>query len=182
MLVAISLAGCVQQRRVVLWQQPADPRPLTITNERTYVEAPAPANFAEPPLPALRPDVGTGMAPAHPPMAATAAGDNSREGQAAGTDVQPLALGTARQVKPPQLIGLTEPAAVKLLGQPAETEVALQSRTWTYRSAVCTLKLFFHSTEDGPDYRAQTYQIEERSPADPDHGDCLAGLVKPPVS
>ena len=80
------------------------------------------------------------------------------------------------------LIGLTELAAVKLLGQPAETEFASQSRIWTYRSAICTLKLFFYSTDEAPDYRALTYQIEEQHPADPDHGDCLAGLVKPPVS
>ena len=113
-------------------------------------------------------------------MVATAGSQRTREGQAAGTAVQPLALGTAPLVKPPQLIGLTEPAVVKLLGQPAETEVASQSRIWTYRSAVCTLKLFFYSTT--PDYRALTYQIEERGQADPDHGDCLAGLVKPPVS
>ena len=182
LLVVVLLTGCIQTEPVAQWRQPVDPRPQIVTNERAYVEAPTPAKFLEPPLPAVKPDGGTGLAPAHPPMFATASSEKTRKGQAAGTAVQQLALGTAPHVKPPQLIGLTELAAVKLLGQPAETEVASQSRIWIYRSAICTLKLFFYSTDEAPDYRALTYQIEERHPADPDHGDCLAGLVKPPVS
>jgi hypothetical protein len=182
LLVVVLLTGCIQTEPVAQWRQPVDPRPQIVTNERAYVEAPTPAKFLEPPLPAVKPDNEFSLAPNHPPMVATTASEKTPEEQAAGTAVQPLALGTAPHLKPPQLIGLTELAAVKLLGQPAETEVASQSRIWIYRSAICTLKLFFYSTDEAPDYRALTYQIEERHPADPDHDDCLAGLVKPPVS
>ena len=182
LLVVVLLTGCIQTEPVAQWRQPADPRPQIVTNERAYVEAPTPAKFVEPPLPAVRPDGQTGPAPAHPLTVATTATETTREGQAAGTAVQPLALGTAPHVKPPQLIGLTELAAAKLLGQPTETEVASQSRIWTYRSGICTLKLFFYSTATAPDFRALTYQIEERNPADPDHSACLTGLLKSSTS
>ena len=182
LLVMVLLTGCIQTEPVAQWRQPANPRPQIVTNERAYVEAPTPARFLDPPLPTVKSDNEFSLAPAHPPMAATAASETTRQGRGAGTAVQPLALGTAPHVKPPQLIGLTELAAAKLLGQPTETEVASQSRIWTYRSGICTLKLFFYSTDKAPDYRVLTYQIEEQHPADPDHGDCLAGLVKPPVS
>jgi hypothetical protein len=85
-------------------------------------------------------------------------------------------------VNTPKLIGLTEAGTTKLLGQPAETEVFPLSRTWTYRSAAFTLKLFFYSTATAPDFRALTYQIEERNPADPDHSACLTGLLKSSTS
>jgi hypothetical protein len=83
-------------------------------------------------------------------------------------------------VKPLQLIGLTEAGTTKLLGQPAETEVSPQSRIWTYSSSACTLRVFFYSIAAGPDFRALTYQIEDRNPADPGHSACLAGIMKSP--
>jgi hypothetical protein len=100
----------------------------------------------------------------------------------AGTVVQPIDTGSPSPVKAPQLIGLSEAGTTKLLGQPAKTEVFHLSRIWTYRSAACTLKLFFYSTAGAPDFRAMTYQIEERNPADPDHSACLTGLLRSSMS
>jgi hypothetical protein len=101
---------------------------------------------------------------------------------AAGSVMQPIDTASSSPVKAPQLIGLTETRTTKLLGRPAETEVFPLSRIWTYRSAACTLKLFFYSTAGAPDFRALTYQIEEPNPADPDHNACLTGLLKSPTS
>ena len=175
-VVVVLLAGCVQTEPVALWRQPVDPRPQVVTNERAYVEAPSPANFLDPPLPAVKPD--NDLAPSQPPMVDTVASRRAREEMTAGSVVQPINTGSSSPEKAPQLIGLTEAGTTKLLGQPAETEVFPLSRIWTYRSAACTLKLFFYSTAGAADFRALTYQIEERNPADPDHSACLTGLLK----
>jgi hypothetical protein len=44
----------------------------------------------------------------------------------------------------------------------------------------CTLRVFFYSIAAAPDFRALTYQIEDRNPADPGHSACLAGIMKSP--
>jgi hypothetical protein len=176
--MVVLLAGCVQTEPVALWRQPVDPRPQVVTNERAYVEAPTPAKFLDPPLPALKPDNEFRLAPNHPPMLDTVATRRAREEKTAGSVVQPINTGSSSPVKASELIGLTEAGTTKLLGQPAETEVFPLSRIWTYRSAARTLKLFFYSTATAPDFRALTYQIEERNPANPDHSACLTGLLK----
>ena len=183
LLVVVSLAGCVQTGPVAQWRQPVDPRSQIVTSERAYVEAPTPAKFLDPPLPAVRPDDEFGLTPSHRPMVASVASQRAREQMTAGSVVQPINTGSSSSVKAPQLIGLTEAGTTKLLGQPAETEVYPLSRIWTYRSAACTLKLFFYSTAAAAsDFRALTYQIDERNPADPDHSACLTGLRKSSMS
>ena len=182
LLVAILLAGCVPTGPVAQWRQPVDPRPQIITSERAYVKAPLPAIFLDPPLPAVKPDNEFGLAPSHLPIANPVASQGPRGEMAAGSVMQPIDTGSLSPVKAPQLIGLTEAGTTKLLGRPAETEVFPLSRIWTYRSAACTLKLFFYSTAGAPDFRALTYQIEEPNPADPDHSACLTGLLKSPTS
>jgi hypothetical protein len=187
LLAAMLLAGCVQtgQPPVAQWRQP-DPRPQIVTSERAYVEAPQPVKFLDPPAPAVKPDDEAGLTTNDPPMVDKVASQRIRAGTPGGAAVQPIDIGSSPPVKAPQLIGLTEAGTAKLLGQPAETEVFSESRIWTYRSAVCTLKLFFYSSgasgDAAPDFRALTYQIEERNPADPDHGACLAGLRKSSLS
>jgi len=177
LLVMVLLTGCIQTEPVAQWRQPVDPRPQIVTNERAYVEAPTPANFVDPPLPAVKPD--NDLAPNHPPMVDTVASQRAREEMIAGSVVQPINTGSWSPVKAPELIGLTEAGTTKLFGQPAETELFPLSRIWTYRSAACTLKLFFYSTAAAAsDFRALTYQIDERNPADPDHSACLTGLLK----
>ena len=179
-LVAVLLAGCVQTAPVAQWRQ-ADPRPQIVTNERAYVEAPPPAKFLEPPLPAVKPDQGS--VPKDAPMVDSFASQRVPDGTTAGTP-EPMRIGTSSPMKPPQLIGLSEAETTKLLGQAAETDVFPLSRIWTYRSAACTLKIFFYSVASiaaAPDFRALTYQIEERNPASPDHSACLAGMIKSPV-
>jgi len=179
-LVAVLLAGCVQTEPVAQWRQ-ADPRPQIVTNERAYVEAPPPAKFLEPPLPAVKPDDGS--VPKDAPTVDAVASQRGPDGTTVGT-VESIRIGTSSPMKPLQLIGLTEAGTTKLLGQPAETDVFPLSRIWTYRSATCTLKIFFYSVASiaaAPDFRALTFQIEERNPADPDHSVCLAGMVKSSV-
>jgi hypothetical protein len=183
LLVAALLAGCVQTTPpVAQWRQPADQRPQVATSERAYVEAPPPVKFLDPPAPAVKPDDEAGLVTNDPPMVDTVASQRARAGMAGGAAVQPINAGSSTPVKAPQLIGLTEAGMTKLLGQPAETEAFPQSRIWTYRSAVCTLKLFFYSTDAAPDFRALTYQIEERNHTDPGHGACLAGLLRSSLS
>jgi len=183
LLVVVLLAGCIQTGPVAQWRQPVDPRPQIVTSERAYVEAPTPAKFLDPPPPAVRPDDEFGLTPSHRPMVASVASQGAREQMTAGSVVQPIDTGSSSPVKAPQLIGLTEAGTTKLLGQPAETEVYPLSRIWTYRSAACTLKLFFYSTAAAAsDFRALTYQIDERNPADPDHSACLTGLRKSSMS
>jgi hypothetical protein len=180
LLVAVLLAGCVQTAPVAQWRQ-ADPRPQIVTNERAYVEAPRPAKFLEPPLPVVKPDDGS--VPKDAPMVDAVASQRVQDGTRAGT-LEPIRIGTSPPVTPLQLIGLTEAATTKLLGQPAETDVFPLSRIWTYRAAACTLKIFFYSVASiaaAPDFRATTYQIEERNPANPDHSACLAGMIKSSV-
>jgi hypothetical protein len=41
------------------------------------------------------------------------------------------------------------------------------------------MKLFFYPEVGGPAYRALTYQIDERGPADATHNACLSSLAKP---
>jgi hypothetical protein len=179
LLVAVLLAGCVQTGPVAQWRQ-AGPRPQIVTSERAYVEAPPPAKFLEPPLPAVKPDDGS--APKDAPMVDAVPTQRVPDGTTAGT-VEPI--GTSSPMKPLQLIGLTEAGTTKLLGQPAETDVFPLSRISTYRSAACTLKIFFYSVASiaaAPDFRALTYQIEERNSANPDHSACLAGIIKSSVS
>jgi hypothetical protein len=179
-LVAVLLAGCVQTEPVAQWRQ-ADPRPQIVTNERAYVEAPPPAKFLEPPLPAVKPDDGS--VPKDAPTVDAVASQRVPDGTTVGT-VESIRIGTSSPMNPHQHIGLTEAGTTKLLGQPAETDVFPLSRIWTYRSATCTLKIFFYSVASiaaAPDFRALTFQIEERNPADPDHSVCLAGMVKSSV-
>ena len=183
LLVVVLLTGCVQTGPVAQWRQPVDPRPQIVTSERAYVEAPTPAKFLDPPLPAVRPDDEFGLTPSHRPMVASVASQRAREQMTAGSVVQPIDTGSSSPVKAPQLIGLTEAGTTKLLGQPAETEVYPLSRIWIYRSAACSLKLFFYSTAAAAsDFRALTYQIDEQNPADPDHSACLTGLLKSSMS
>jgi hypothetical protein len=179
LLVAVLLAGCVQTGPVAQWRQ-ADPRPRIVTNERAYVEAPAPVKFLEPPLPAVKPYDGS--VPKDEPMVDAVASQRVPDGPTAGITVEPIRIGSSSPMKPLQLIGLTEAGTTKLLGQPAEAEVSPQSRIWTYRSAACTLKIFFYPIAAAPDFRALTYQIEERNPANPDHSACLAGMMKSSAS
>ena len=179
LLVVVLLAGCVQTGPVAQWRQPVDPRSQIVTIERAYVEAPTPAKFLDPPLPAVKPDNQLSLAPSHPRIVDTLASQRARGELTAGSVVQPINTESSSPVKAPQLIGLTEAETTKLLGQPTETEVFSLSRIWTYRSAACILKLFFYSTAAAAlDFRALTYQIDERNPADPDHSACLAGLLK----
>jgi hypothetical protein len=180
LLVAALLAGCVPTGPVAQWRQ-ADPRPQIATNERAYVLAPPPGKFLEPPLPALKPDDAS--MPKDAPTVDAVASQSLPDGTTAGT-VEPIRIGTSSPMKPLQLIGLSEAGTRKLLGQPAETDVFPASRIWTYRSAACTLKIFFYSVASiaaAPDFRALTYQIEERNPATPDHSACLAGMIKSSV-
>jgi hypothetical protein len=178
LLVTVLVAGCVQAAPVAQWRQPGS-RPQIVTNERAYVEAPPPAKFLEPPLPAVKPDDGT--VPRDAPKVDAVPSQRVPDGTTAGT-VEPIRIGTSSPMKPLQLIGLTEAGTTKLLGQPAEAVVSPQSRIWTYRSAACTLRVFFYSIAAAPDFRALTYQIEDRNPADPDHSACLAGIIKSSVS
>ena len=179
LLVTVLLAGCVQAAPVAQWRQPGS-RPQIVTNERAYIEAPPPVKFPDPPLPAVKPDDGSDSAPKDAPMVDTVTSRTVREGTTAGTTVEPISIGSSSPVKPLQLIGLTEAGTTKLLGQPAEAEVSPHSRIWTYRSAACTLRVFFYSIAAAPDFRALTYQIEDRNPADPGHSACLAGIMKSP--
>ena len=102
-LVAVLLAGCVQTEPVAQWRQ-ADPRPQIVTNERAYVEAPPPAKFLEPPLPAVKPDDGS--VPKDAPMVDAVASQRVPGGTTAGT-VEPIRIGTSSPMTL-QLIGLTE--------------------------------------------------------------------------
>ena len=160
-----------------------DPRPQIVTSERAYVEAPTPAKFLDLPLPAVKPDNQLSLASSHSRMVDTVASQRARGELTAGSVVQPINAESSAPVKVPQLIGLTAAETTKLLGQPTENEVFSLSRIWTYRSAACILKLFFYSTAAATlDFRALTYQIDERNPADPDHSACLTGLLKSSTS
>src|SRR4029077_14750997 len=93
-------------------------------------------------LPVVKPDDGS--VPKDAPMVDAVASQRVQDGTTAGTAIEPIRIGPSSSMKPLQLIGLTEAGTTKLLGQPAETEVSPQSRIWTYRSAACTLKIFFY--------------------------------------
>jgi len=74
LLVVVLLAGCIQTGPVAQWRQPVDPRPQIVTSERAYVEAPTPANFPDPPVPAVRAGDEFSLTRIYGPMVATVAG------------------------------------------------------------------------------------------------------------
>jgi hypothetical protein len=72
------------------------------------------------------------------------------------------------------LVGLSQTDATKLFGLPAERRNLPPSEIWTYHSMVCDVKLFFYPEVGGPDFRALTFQIDERGASDATHNACLS--------
>jgi hypothetical protein len=152
LLPAFMLAGCLESQPVAQWQQPEAARPRTVTAERAYIETPVPAKFVETP---------------------------PKSGQTASlTTVQPIEVKSAGADGASRLIGMSGAEASKLLGQPTETKESNLSWIWTYRTSLCTLKLFFYPAATAADFRALTYQVEEHKTADADHAACLAQIAK----
>ena len=77
------------------------------------------------------------------------------------------------------LVGLSQADATALLGAPSESKDLPPSKIWTYHSPVCDMKLFFYPEVGGPNFRALTYQIDERGASDATHNACLSSLAKP---
>jgi hypothetical protein len=78
-----------------------------------------------------------------------------------------------------QLVGLSQSDATRLFGLPAESKDLPPSKIWTYHSPVCDMKLFFYPEVGGANFRALTYQIDERGAYDATHNACLSSLAKP---
>src|SRR5262245_19013355 len=156
LLSAFVLAGCLEPQQVAQWRQPEAPKPRTLTVERAYIETPAPAKFVEPQQSVSKP-----------------AGET-----ASLTMVEPIAVKSAGAIGASRLVGMSGAEASKLLGQPTETKESTLSQIWTYRAPLCTLKLFFYPTANASDFRALTYQVEERKTTDADHAACLAQIAK----
>ena len=150
---AFMLAGCLEPQPVAQWQQPEAARPRTVTAERAYIETPVPAKFVD-------------AQPKSPGQTASL------------TMVQPIAVKSAGAAGASRLIGMSGAEASKLLGQPTETKESTLSWIWTYRTPLCTLKHFFYPAASAADFRALTYQVEERKTADADHAACVAEISK----
>jgi hypothetical protein len=185
LVILCLLAGCATRRPSVALPPPPPPPPAA--DQRALVETPPPATVPEPPLPALKPGTELTLAetealadqatPKGPPVERDPTPGQKAMGRMAA------ALSTGPVVAPvsdaAHLVGLSQTDAEKMFGLPAESKELPPSRIWTYHSSVCDMKLFFYPEVGGPAYRALTYQIDERGPADATHNACLSSLAKP---
>jgi hypothetical protein len=191
LLMLSVVAGCAQ-RHPILVAAPPHPLPPSAINQRTLIETPPPSLQPEPPLPALKPATELRLAESEA-LADQASPKAPREtqftasqramGRAAGQTANPPAVSAEA---PPltdvaHLVGLSQIDATKLFGLPAERRNIPPSEIWTYHSTVCDVKLFFYPEVGKPNFRALTYQIDERSVSDASHQTCLASLAKLPA-
>jgi hypothetical protein len=133
---------------------------------QTSVNQPA-AGQAPASQPAANPPAASQPAGSHPVPSLTA---NSVPAGGAGAPAVPDAA---------HLVGLSQSEATALFGSPAESKDLPPSKIWTYHSPVCDMKLFFYPEVGGPNFRALTYQIDERGASDATHNACLSSLAKP---
>jgi len=190
LLVLSVVTGCSQRHPVSIAAPAPPPAPI----QRTLIETPLPALLPEPLLPALKPgtelslpesealaDQASPKAPLETQLTASqrAIGRAEAEGH---TINSPAASAEAPPVTDvAHLVGLSQTDATKLFGVPAERRNLPPSEIWTYHSTVCDVKLFFYPEVGGPDFRALTFQIDERGASDATHNACLSSLVKLPA-
>jgi hypothetical protein len=177
LLSAFTVAGCVQPRPIAQWQQPQAAKPRTLTVERTYIETPVPAKFVESQQSVIKSASGS-TAVDGTQSDETDAAQRTAGRTASLAMVEPIAVKSSAAVGASRVIGMSGAEASKLLGPPTETKESDLSWVWTYRTPLCTLKLFFYPAANAADFRALTYQVEERTTADGDHAACLAQIAK----
>ena len=188
LLVLSVVTGCSQRHPVSIAAPAPPPAPI----QRTLIETPLPALLPEPPLPALKPGTELSLAesealadqasPKAPLETQFTAGQRAI-GRAAGQTANPPAVSAEA---PPltdvaHLVGLSQTDTTKLFGLPAERRNLPPSEIWTYHSTVCDVKLFFYPEVGKPNFRALTYQIDERGASDATHNACLSSITKRPV-
>jgi hypothetical protein len=162
--------------------QPAAP-------QQAASETPAgqvPAN--QPAAPSAASQPAAGEVPASQPAASQAAASHPAASHPAGSQPAPSqaanrvpggGAGAPAVADAAHLVGLSQSEATGLFGPPAESKDLPPSKIWTYHSPVCDMKLFFYPEVGGPNFRALTYQIDERGASDATHNACLSSLAKP---
>jgi hypothetical protein len=76
-----------------------------------------------------------------------------------------------------ELIGLDEPAATRLLGEPAERTAQSPAKIWRYKTTACELDLYFYLDLRSGRMRTLRYEFKGEAADPARHQNCLRDLV-----